>query len=398
MADGAETADIAYIGFVLGHGGDALQMLDLANGMRDVGARVRIIVPEVESSVTFKARCDDLGIECVRSPLITVSLEGERQDALAVARLLRSVHEPIVHFVTGNSCLPRVVMANLVAQRHRRAFVTLQSPYETVEPGSLRGRYWATTARWTMAAVVSPSEHGSQFQRRLGVPESLVATARNSIDVDAVRGGDGAVARAALGVGPDVPLVVFTSRLDGQKRPLEAVRIFAAVAAEDPTVRLVFVGRGDEHDAVVAEARALGVADRVDMMGYQTNIPDWLAASTVWLLPTERENFSVAVLEAMAAGCAVLSTTCQGNDEVLVDDVNSRTFAVGDVDAAAAALRDLLVDEGARQRLGAAAARTAASYSVPNMVEQYRRLYHRSAELPAALRRTPAAAGAGVTR
>jgi glycosyltransferase involved in cell wall biosynthesis len=321
-----------------------------------------------------------------------VSLEGARQQPFAIARLLRSVREPVVHFVTGNSCLPRVVMANLVAQRFRRTFVTLQSPYETVEPGSLRARYWAATARLTMAAVVSPSEHGSQFQRRLGVPASLVATIRNSIDVDAVRGGDGAVARAALGVGPEVPLVVFTSRLDGQKRPVEAVRIFAAATSEIPTARLVFVGRGDEHDAVVAEACTLGVADRVDMMGYQTNIPDWLAAATVWLLPTERENFSVAVLEAMAAGCAVVSTTCQGNDEVLVDGVNSRTFAVGDVAAAAAALRDLLVDEGARRQLGAAAALTAAAYSVPNMVDQYTRLYHRSAQLPAALRRMPGGA------
>jgi glycosyltransferase involved in cell wall biosynthesis len=393
----AEGADIAYIGFVLGHGGDALQMLDLAHGMQSEGAGVRIFVPELESSLTFKARCDDLGIECVRTPLLKVSLEGERQAPLDVARLLRSVKEPIVHFVTGNSCLPRVVMANLVAQRFRRSFVTLQSPYETIEPGSLRGRYWATTARWTMAAVVSPSQHGSRFQRRLGVPESLVTTVRNSIDVDAMRGGDGAIARAALGVDADVPLVVFTSRLDGQKRPVEAVRIFAAVASEFPAARLVFVGRGDDHDAVVAEASALGVADRVDMMGYQTNIPDWLAASTVWLLPTERENFSVAVLEAMAAGCAVLSTTCQGNDEVLVDGVNSRTFAVGDVAAAADALRDLLGDEAARRRLGDEAARTAATYSVPNMVDQYVRLYHRSADLPPVLRRTPAGAGAAVT-
>ena len=243
-----------------------------------------------------------------------------------------------------------------------------------------------------MAAVVSPSAHGSRFQRRLGVPDHLVTTVRNSIDVAAMHRGDGTSVRAALGVDGDVPLVVFTSRLDGQKRPLEAVRIFAGVAAEFPTARLVFVGRGDEHEAVVAEAASRGLGDRVDMMGYQTNIADWLAAATVWLLPTERENFSVAVLEAMAAGCAVLSTTCQGNDEVLVDGENSRTFAVGDVAGAEVALRELLGDPAQRSRLGAAAERAAAAYSVPNMVDQYLRLYHRSPGLPASLRRAPAAA------
>src|SRR5215218_3318439 len=337
-------ADIAYIGFVLGHGGDALQMLDLASGARAQGARVRIIVPELESSLSFKARCDELGIDCLRSSLISVTADGIRQHPLDVTRLLRSVKEPIVHFHTGNSCLPRTVMTSLVALRYRRSFVTLQSPYETLEARSLRARYWALTARWSLAAVVSPSEHGSRFQREMGVPDALVTTIHNSIDVDAIRSGDGAVAREQLGVGADVPLVVFTSRLDGQKRPLEAVEIFSAVAAEFPTARLVFVGRGDLHEAVVVAAEQRGLADRVDMMGYQTNIGDWLAAATVWLLPTERENFSVAVLEAMAAGCAVLSTTCRGNDEVLVDGVNSRTFAVGDVPAAQSGLRGLLAD------------------------------------------------------
>jgi glycosyltransferase involved in cell wall biosynthesis len=390
-ASGSNVADVAYIGFVLGHGGDALQMLDLAHGMHGDGVAVRIIVPELESSISFKQRCDDLGIDCTRSPLITATLEGARQNPIAVGRLLRSVREPIVHFHTGNSCLPRVVMVNLVAQRFRRSFVTLHSPYETIEPGSLRARFWAVTARQRMAAVVSPSYHGSRFQRRCGIPDRLVTTIPNAIDVETMGRGDAAVARRQLGVGPDVPLVVFTSRLDGQKRPLEAVRIFAAVADDVPAARLVFVGRGEEHGAIVAEAARLGVSERVDMAGYQTNVPDWLAAATVWLLPTERENFSVAVLEAMAAGCAVLSTTCYGNDEVLVDGENARTFAVGDVLAAQRMLRELLADDAQRRSLGAAARELASTYSVANMVAQYRRLYRRTGDLPASLRGEPSA-------
>jgi glycosyltransferase involved in cell wall biosynthesis len=380
------TGDIAYIGFVLGHGGDALQMLSLATGMRDRGAGVRILVPEVPSSVSFAKRCESIGVRCERTPLINVTMEGARQNPMSVARLLRSVDEPIVHFHTGNSCLPRVLMLNLLALRYRRSFVTLQSPYETIEPGGMRARFWVAAGRRRLAAVVSPSDHGSRLQLRCGMPASLVTTIRNSIDVEAMGKGDPGVVRRQLGLGDDVPLVVFTSRLDGQKRPVEAVRIFAGIAADHPAAQLVFVGIGDEHDLVVAEATQLGLADRIRMMGYQTNVPDWLAASTVWLLPTERENFSVAVLEAMAAGCPVLSTTCQGNDEVLVDNVNARTFAVGDVAAGQAALRDLLDSASERRRLGDAARRAAASFSVDHMVDQYRLLYQRGSAAPAALR------------
>ncbi len=387
MATGSTTGtgnlDVTYIGFLLGHGGDALQMLELAKGIHADGGGVHIVVPKLESSVSLKERCDALGIDCERTDLITASLGGARQRLPGVLKLLRRVQSPIVHFHTGNSCLPRSVMVALELLRYRPSIVTLQSPYETITPGSTRARFWATTARRRLAAVVSPSEHGTQFQRQCGVPLELTMTVRNSIDVMAMAGGDARVARAALGTAPDDPIVLFCSRIDSQKRPLDAVRIFAAVADRIPAALLVFVGRGELEQAVAAEAARLGVADRVRMVGYQTNVPDWLAASSVWLLPTERENFSVAVLEALAAGCAVLSTPCPGNDEVLVDGVNSLTFPVGDIAAGATALRELLVDGALRDRLRTSARSTAQNYTAENMVDGYRRIYER---LPAGRR------------
>jgi glycosyltransferase involved in cell wall biosynthesis len=366
---------IAYVGFVLGHGGDALQMLDLARGASERDARVSITVPEIPSTETFAERCRAVGVECVRSPLISVTTGGARQGPIRISRLLRSTSAPIVHFHTGNSCLPRSVMTSLEVMRYRRCFVTVQSPYETIVPGSLRARFWAWTAARRLAAVVSPSDHATQFQLRCGVPAEIATTIRNSIDIAAMAGGDPAGPRAALGVGPDVPIVLFSSRIDAQKRPVETVQIFASVAAEFPRALLVFVGKGDLEDAVAAEAVRLGISDRVRLMGYQTNVPDWLAASTVWLLPTERENFSVAVLEALAAGCVVLSTTCHGNDEVLIDGENALTFAVGDVTGAAAALRKLLSDGELRNRLCVGARRSGQEFSVSNMVENYLALY-----------------------
>jgi glycosyltransferase involved in cell wall biosynthesis len=379
-------ADVVYVGFLLGHGGDALQMLALATGMRESGARVRIVVPEVPSSVTFKERCDTIGVPCARTPLISASMAGAGQSLPSMLRLLRAIRAPIVHFHTGNSVLPRSVMLALELLRYRRSIATLQSPYETITPGSARARFWAFTARRRLAAVVSPSTHGTVFQLRCGVPADIALTIRNSIDVNAFASGDAHGPRATLGVDADVPVVLFSSRVDAQKRPVEAVRIFAGAAAEFPTALLVFVGGGDEEQKVVAESKRLGISDRLRMMGYQTNIPSWLAAATVWLLPTERENFSVAVLEALAAGCPVLSTSCRGNDEVLVDGENALVFAVGDVDAATVKLRSLLCDRALRGKLAQGAQATAQQYSVPRMVEAYRSIYGRVRNAPTALR------------
>jgi glycosyltransferase involved in cell wall biosynthesis len=94
------------------------------------------------------------------------------------------------------------------------------------------------------------------------------------------------------------------------------------------------------------------------------------------MLPTETENFSLAVLEAMAAGCPILSTVCPGNDEVLRDGDNSVLTAVGDAEAQTDALRKLLADAALRQKLGASAQHEAEKYRLERMVENYAALYH----------------------
>jgi glycosyltransferase involved in cell wall biosynthesis len=375
--------DVVYVGLLLGHGGDALQMLTLADGVRRRGARVQVIVPATPQSVSFAERCADLGIACVRTGLLSVDVSGSHTPLRSVVRLLRSVDAPIVHFHTGDTCLPRRVLVALEVVRFRRAFVTIQSPYETIVPGTARARSWAWSARRRLHAIVCPSDHARAFQIRCGVPAALAVTVRNSIDVEAMASGDADVARRALGVDRSTPVVMFTSRIDGQKRPVDAVQAFAAVAEEFPTAVLVFVGTGDQEDAVAAEAARLGVQDRVRLMGYRTNIADWLAAASVWILPTERENFSVAVLEALAAGRAVLATSCPGNDEVLADGSNALTFAVGDVGAATAGLRELLSNDARRRELGEQAKASAQQFTAARMVEQYCELYRRHTGIPA---------------
>jgi glycosyltransferase involved in cell wall biosynthesis len=357
-------------------------MLALASGLNRCGARTRIVLPDGENSVKFKERCDEVGVECERSSLISASMQGTRQSLPSIVRLLRSIDSPIVHFHTGNSCLPRTVMASLELLRFRSSFVTLQSPYETITPGSARARFWATTARHRFSAVVSPSQHATAFQIRCGIPPELANTVRNSIDVRELASGDARGPRAMIGVAPDDPIVLFCSRIDDQKRPVEAVQVFGAIAEEFPTAVLVFVGKGDQEQAVRNEAARLGISDRVRLVGYQTNIPSWLAAASVWILPTERENFSVAVLEALGAGCAVLSTSCEGNDEVLVNGQNALTFPVGDVPAATKALRSLLRDPMLRGRLRDGALASAQHYAVAGMVEGYRQIYWRSRVAP----------------
>jgi glycosyltransferase involved in cell wall biosynthesis len=138
---------------------------------------------------------------------------------------------------------------------------------------------------------------------------------------------------------------------------------------------LAFVGQGNQEQQLKDLTRQHNLDSRVHFVGFQTNIPDWLAAATVWSFPTETENFSLALLEAFAAGCPVLSTWCQGNDEVLENGVNSLFTDVGDVDAQAAALKRMLDNADLRRSLSEGARKTAEKYSRDRMAMEYAQAY-----------------------
>jgi glycosyltransferase involved in cell wall biosynthesis len=367
--------DVIHIGFVTGHGGDALQMLTLARGIQATGLRTKIIVPRAEASAAFAGRCAAAGIPCERTPLIAADMAGPKQSLGSVLKLLRENRAPIMHIHSGNSCLPRSFMLAMELVRPRHAVATLQSPVETIVPGSVRARTWAFFANRRLDAVISPSAHGSRFQLRCGVNSKRVISVPNAIETARFASGRPSGPRAVLGLQAGEPIVLFSSRLDPIKRPVDAVHIFAHGAAEFPNAHLVFAGTGSEQSAVEEAARRCGVASRTHLVGYQTNVPDWLAAATVWLLPTGRENFSVAVLEALVAGCPVLATDCAGNDEVLVDEQNAFTFHVGDTVTAAARLARLLGDAELRARLKAGARQTGSYYSAESLVERVRGIY-----------------------
>ncbi len=357
------TFDVTMVGFVTGHGGDALQMLTLARGLQGRGLRVHILVPEHDASVKFAESCAAEGIHCTRTPQLAADQGGVRQSITGVARLIYASRSPILHFHSGNSCLPRVAMLSLELVRPRHAVATLQSPYETIVPGSWRARTWSALANRRLDAVISPSDHATRFQQLCGVDARRTYTIRNAIDTARFASGDAQVPRALLGLPDEARVILFASRLDPQKRPVDAVTMFGRVASQFPDTHLVFVGVGSEEQAVRQAAVEFGVQDRTHLVGYQTNIPDWLALASVYVLPTERENFSVAILEALAAGCALLSTDCPGNDEVLVDGQNSAVHSVGDVDTGTAQLSRLLTDAALRERVQQGAKETADRYS-----------------------------------
>jgi len=369
--------DIVYIGFVLGHGGDAAQMLDLADAMQRRGNRVRIVVPQLPTTELFATQCLERGVEVERSGLIRADPVAPRQVPEDLRALFQAYPDSLLHLHTGDVCLSRTVPAalrdlNIVQSR---VFVTVHSAYDTLTPGDARSTAWADAARSQIQAIVCPSRHSVQTQMRYGVPPERVVHIANGVNLERFKQGNGAAIRSELGLEAEDPLLLFCSRLDSQKRPMDAIDAFEKIAFEFPMAHIAFVGSGELEGAIRGRTVGAPWQSRVHFAGHRNDIADWLAASTVWLLPTETENFSLGVLEALAAGCAILSTLCRGNNEVLVPDQNAVTHAIGDSEALADGLRRLLNAPELRSRISSNARETSQAYSTERMVDHYHRLY-----------------------
>ena len=134
--------------------------------------------------------------------------------------------------------------------------------------------------------------------------------------------------------------------------------------------RLVIVGTGPLQARLQAQAAALGIAGEVQWAGFRDDIPQVLAAFDLFALTSAYEGFGLVLLEAMAAGKAVLATRVSAIPEVVLDGVTGKLVAAGRPAEVASALLELESPE-LRARLGAAGRRRAAQdFSLERMVER----------------------------
>lgn len=198
--------------------------------------------------------------------------------------------------------------------------------------------------------------------RDLDLPAGMVETIHNGVDLTTY--APGAVSPAdAMAVVPTIckgrVLFGVVAMLETRKRVIETVRGFAHLASEDYC--LVIVGMDRTRDqAYLAELKALidalGVADRVHLLGEMPDVRPFLAAIDVFVLLSDWEGLSRAILEAMAMGKAVIASPRGGNPEQVESGENGCLVEAADGDGIATAAmryiedRELIGEHGRRSR------------------------------------------------
>ena len=120
-------------------------------------------------------------------------------------------------------------------------------------------------------------------------------------------------------------------------------------AYQEPSASAVLVA---EVAAVERQIGELGLAERVQLAGFQDSIWPWLARAHVFALPSNYESLGIAVLEGMAAGLPVVATRVGGVQELVRPGVTGELVPPGDPGAMAEALVSVLGDPDTAMRMG----------------------------------------------
>lgn len=239
--------------------------------------------------------------------------------------------------------------------------------------GRVRGR-----VGWMIESRLSPRLHranqyvtvslpSARDLADLGVDTGRIAVVRNGLD------------RAVVAAPPErrspEPRVVVLSRLVPHKQIEDALDVVAVLAARVPDLRLDVVGGGWWHDRLVDHAEALGIADRVTFHGHvdEETKHAVLQRSWVQLLPSRKEGWGLAVIEAAQHGVPTVGYRSSGGlSDSVVDGVTG--LLVEGPGEMTDALERLLDDHVLRTELGAKAAARSLEFSWPQTAAAMRRV------------------------
>ena len=126
-------------------------------------------------------------------------------------------------------------------------------------------------------------------------------------------------------------LIVHTSNFREVKRVLDVVRIFHNIVKEIPA-KLLMIGDGPERDNAENLCRELRISDDVRFLGKLEAVEEVLSVADLFLMPSEKESFGLAALEAMACEVPVISTNTGGLPELNVQGGTGFLSAVGDIE------------------------------------------------------------------
>jgi glycosyltransferase involved in cell wall biosynthesis len=353
-----------------GWGGQEIRTLTEAQGMIGRGHRVTLVCPQ---EAQISAAAEKRGI-----PLVTLPIARKNISAFAALRgwLRRSrreidvinSHSSTDSWLVALACATLADTPPIVRTRH------VSSP--VIQNGPTMWLYQrAATHLVTTGEALREQLHRDNYFRL----ESMTSVP-TGINLDWFAPDDKSAARTALHL-PNAHYLGILGTLRNWKGHTYLLESFSSLNEKFPDWRLLIIGDGPQRHNLERRVAELGLADKVRMTGNQDDVPLWLNALDVFVLPSYgEEGVPQSIMQAMACGLPVVSTPVGAIREALVEGETGLIVAPKDSVALAQALARLMQDDGLRNRFGAAGlARARARFGIDIMLDKMENIFQRHA-------------------
>ena len=204
--------------------------------------------------------------------------------------------------------------------------------------------------------LMAASRPVKELAMELGKPEDEIVIIRSGVDKDTwitrLKKFDRQTVRTFWSVPPEAPVVLYCAKLQPWKRPLDLLRAFSKANLSGSY--LVYAGEGPQRPELEREAKSLGIAERVRILGFvnDSQLPGVYKAADLFVLPSEYDPCPLVVPEAMFSGLpVVLSDAVVGRLDMIDPGNSGYAYRCGDTDGLAAILRKVLADRDLLQHL-----------------------------------------------
>ena len=336
-------------------GGAERQLVYLVEGLvrRDWDVHVAVVFPDANDAL----------LEATGCRLHRVGGRGRFDPAIAVrlARLVRRVRPAVLQ----TWLTPMDILAGAAATALRVPWILSERSGAEAYPPSLLHRARAWIGRRAHAFIAN-SEAGAAYWRALGVDGARIHVVPNGVPLDAIDAAP-AAPRARTGEA----LVVSVGRLSPEKNLPLLLDALALLMRRRPA-RAVLCGAGRLRAAVESRAAALGIADRVALVGFVPDVWSRRKGADAMVALSAFEGHPNAVLEGMACGVPLVVSDIAAHRSIL-DDA-SASFVRPDPAEVARAI-DAAIDAGRSTERAARARARVAGLSIEAAVRRHEELY-----------------------
>lgn len=360
-------------------GGMEKQALTLSLALADRGWRVEVLTSRVDPSWPVREEIDNISI--TRLPTFGLKYIGAVIFLLNLILYLyknKNSYALIHTFQVGYTAAATIIMAKILKKEAVLKLACSGAGGDVQKHGrSWLGRVFLACCKHASAIVVLNEE----MQRELtaiGYQKGKIVAIANGVDAAIYHPAENrSELRHALGF-PEGKIIVYTGRiLFVQKRIDWLVRAVAKIDG-DQKFSLHIIGDGPDAGLLKRLCGRLRLDGRVHMLNAVASTAPFLQAADIFILPSEYEGLSNALLEAMSSGLAVVATDIPGNRDLVVDGVTGILVPPGDESMLIEAIQRLL-DGGERAASMGAKAReqVCQKYSLEIMAQKHIALYGR---------------------